>query len=100
MSTKAIRDALRMAVDRRGFGDAEDEMKAMAAAEAALDAIEKAAADMTRLCVGEFAYLIEDRLYDGDASATANARRRADPTVKAFSDGCALLAFIAKEVKQ
>lgn len=99
MSTKAIREALRMAVERRGFGDTEEEMKAVDDAEAELEAIEKAAKDITRLSASDFIYNVRNREVTQRWSIDSGKDAWEAPDVKSWGDACMLLKSIANGAK-
>ena len=105
MSTKALRwllsDYVSVCAARNGeFGTREPDESERAAYQAALaevEAIEKAAKDMTRLGGGDFTYNIRDT---EDVMAWAHKTGRSSweaPDVKAWSDASMLLATIAKD---
>lgn len=93
MSTKAIREALEWLHNSRSY--AEEKQKAHDAAMAEVEAIEKAAKDMTRLYAGDFVYNIRE--YEHVLNAPGDSWHH--PDVKAWSDAAVLLSTIAKEAK-
>jgi hypothetical protein len=93
MSTKAIREVLRFCRDQ--WDGAEDQRLA-ADALAELEAIERAAKDLDRLSVGDFAYNIRDR--DKTMRETpAGQSTWEHPDVRAWSDASVLMQTIAKD---
>jgi len=91
MSTKAIREVIEQAL-LRGRLHAVEALREV-------EAIEKAAKDMTRLGGGDFTYNIRGR---ESVMRWADERGRNSweaPDVKAWSDASMLLATIAKDAK-
>lgn len=70
--------------------------EALAEFKAEVEAIERAAKDLSRLSVGDFTYSIRDRAA-GDGSFSGNTWEH--PDVKAWSDASVLVDAIAKEAK-
>lgn len=94
MSTKAIREVLEHFAAEASFPES-PRARLAAAARAEVEAIEKAARDMTRLHAGDFVYNIRE--YEHVLNAPGDSWHH--PDVKAWSDASVLLCTIAKEAK-
>lgn len=93
MGTKAIREALDELAEWRKDHGHDAGITAEALAE--VEAIEKAAKDMTRLHAGDFVYSVRE--YSHVMSSPGESWEH--PDVKAWSDAAVLLSAIAKEAK-
>lgn len=99
MSTKAIREALDAfyALAESDYrGASPRDLAAIAAARAEVEAIEKAAKDLTRMSLGDGVYRIRDS--HEVLSTTPDGQSTWDhPDVKAWSDASVLLQSIAEQ---
>ena len=94
MSTKAIREALDWLENY--LGNEPEAQEARRAARAEVEAIERAAKDLTRLYVGDGVYRVRDMEHVIRGTPIGSSTWE-HPDVKAWSDASVLLANIAKQ---
>lgn len=98
MSTKALHDALALLeiyMEEPPSGMSVENAVLLNAARTEVEAIERAAQDLTRLYVGDYVY----RVRDMEHVIAAPGNSWDHPDVKAWGDASELLATIAKEAK-